>query len=120
MRKMWSASAGRFVEVEEEPANATAKGPRKTRFQAEWAKLPASWLVALRQAPSGSTKQLAMEILFAEFRRKHIGGEIVLSAAMTGMHHTTRNRAARELALLGLIELEGEGRQAIRVVRIHA
>ena len=118
--KMWSASAGRFVEVEEVPSNATATGPRKPRFQAEWAKLSASRLTALRQTQRGSTKQLAMEILFAEFRRRHIGGEIVLSGAMTGIPRTTRNRAARELAKLGLIEVEADARQATRIIRGNA
>jgi hypothetical protein len=118
--KVWSPAAGREIEVEEVQSNATAKGPPKSQFRAQWVKLPATWITTLRQTKSASTKQMAMEILHAEFRRKHTGGQIVLSAATTGMHHTTRNRAAGELVRLGLIELEGEGKQAMRVARIHA
>ena len=117
--KMWSPGAERFVEVEEALDRPAGK-QRKPPFHAEWVKLPVAWCTALEQTQSGSTYRLALRILREEFRRKHTGGQIVLSAATTGMTHTTRNRAARELARLGLIELEGEGKQAMRVARIHA
>jgi hypothetical protein len=119
MSRMWSEAAGRSVEVDEMPPDRAANGQRKPRFQAEWVKLPTAWIVTLRQTKSISAVQLAMEILSAEFRRKHTGREIVLSAAMTGMPRTTRNRAARELARLGLIEVEMDSRQATRVVQVH-
>jgi hypothetical protein len=62
---------------------------------------------------------LAMEILFAEFRRQHTTDEIVLSAAMSGMPNATRTDATRELVRLGLIEVKQCGRQAARVARVN-
>jgi hypothetical protein len=99
------------------PIRSAAKKP-KPPFRAQWVKIPASWLTTLQQTRSGSTVRLALAILRARFEQ-YRDGEIVLSAAMTGMPQTTRNRAARELAGLGLIELEGGGHQAMRVVRVH-
>jgi hypothetical protein len=60
-----------------------------------------------------------MEILFAEFRQRHTEGEIVLSAAMSGMPNATRADATKELVRLGLIEVERCGRLAPRVVRVN-
>jgi hypothetical protein len=91
----------------------------KVKFEAQWARLPLSWLIALRQTKSASAKQLAMEILFAEFRRKYTNGEVVLSEASTGLPHPTRTMAIRELVRLGLIEVEQHGGKAVRVVRLN-
>jgi hypothetical protein len=88
--------------------------------KAQWARFPLPWIVALRQTKSASTKQLAMEILFADFRRKYTNGEIVLSAATTGLPHSTRAAATRELVRLGLIEVEQHGWEAARVIRLNA
>jgi len=93
--------------------------PGKARFEAQWARLPLSWLIALRQTKSASTKQLAMEILFAEFRRKYTNGEVVLSTTTTGLPRSTRAVAIRELVHLGLIEVEQHGEEATRVVRLN-
>lgn len=114
--KVWSPGAKRWVEVEEVAPGPVARKPRPP-FRAQWVKVPASWLTALRQTKSGSTKQLALEILLTKFQQKR--GAIVLSAAMTGMPKTTRKVAARELVKLGLIEIEEDGRQAMRVVLVH-
>jgi hypothetical protein len=114
----WSPSAERWVEVEQLPNQETAREGRKP-FQAQWVRFPLSWLVALRQTKSGSAWRLAAEILFAEFRRQHTRGEIVLSAATTGLPHSTRPRAVQQLVRLGLIEVEQSGRQAVRVTKVH-
>ena len=95
------------------------RAARRKPFQAQWVRLPVSWLVALRGTKSAAAKQLAMEILFAEFRRKYTDGELVLSAAMSGMPNATRAGATKELVRLGLIEVEQCGRQAPRVVRVN-
>jgi hypothetical protein len=96
------------------------KTAKRRKFQAQWARLPLSWLIALRQTKNASAKQLAMEILFAEFRREYTGGdEIVLSAATTKLPHPTRTIAIRELVRLGLIDVEQHGREAARVVRLN-
>jgi hypothetical protein len=92
---------------------------RRKPFQAAWVQFPATWLTALQRTKSASTWRLAVLVLFAEFRRQHTGGGIVLSAAMSGMPNTTRAAATKELVKLGLIEVEQCGRQAPRVVHIN-
>ena len=96
------------------PDSAPPKAKRK-EFKLDFVKLPGSWVEALRQATSQNTWLLAVAILSEEFQRKRIGGEIVLSAEMTGMTRTVRHRAAKELEQLGLIKLSREGNQALRV-----
>jgi hypothetical protein len=108
---------GRRIETVELNTSPVLKS-RKS-FQPEWVKLPRRWVEVLRQSKSIGTYQLAHIILFEAFKREQIGGEIVLSSAMTGMSQTTRRRAAKELAELGLIQIEKRrGRQALRVVSL--
>jgi hypothetical protein len=71
--------------------------------------------MALRRAKRISTYQLAHVILFEDFKRKQIGGDIVLSSEVTGMRSQTRVRAAKELVQLGLITLRQNGKEAFRV-----
>jgi hypothetical protein len=92
---------------------------RRKSFQAQWVRFPLSWRDALRQTRSISAVHLAIDILFADFRRQHTEGEIVLSAAMSGMPNATRVDATRELVRLGLIEVQQCGRQAPRVVKVN-
>lgn len=92
---------------------------RRPRFRGQWARFPLSWLVALRGTRSGYVWQVALEILFAEFRRQHAGGGIVLSEAATGVPHPARWRAIRVLVRLGLIEVERDGRRAVRVTLVN-
>jgi hypothetical protein len=89
---------------------------RRKRFEPEWVKLPMHWIKALRRSRSAATYALALVILAAEFKRQQMGGEIVLSSTTTQMSKTTRIRAAKELAELGLIQLDrSSGNQAYRV-----
>jgi len=55
---------------------------------------------------------LALLILWEAFKQGT--KEVVLSTAVTGMPRETKGRAARELAELGLIRLEGMGTRALR------
>jgi hypothetical protein len=87
-------------------------------FKSEWVKLPMRWVGALQQSSSVRTYQLAIMILDETFKNKRTGREVVLTAKMTGMPHSTRLRAANELVRLSLIEIEREGRQAIRVTGV--
>jgi hypothetical protein len=57
-------------------------------------------------------------ILFEAFKREQVGGEIVLSATMTGMPRTTRRRATAELVKLKLIEIKQCGNGAVRVISL--
>jgi hypothetical protein len=89
-------------------------------FRVEWVKLPLRWVEALRQSKNASTCHLAMALLFEAFKRKHVGGEVVLSSAMTGMPRNTRMRAAKELTQLGLIQLHRQdGSRSYRVSIIY-
>jgi hypothetical protein len=106
----------------DQPDNLAAISPRSTKkkrkaFEADWVKFPRQWADALRQAKStAATYELAILILFEAFRCKHIGGEIILSAEMTGMPRSTRRKAIGKLAKLGLIKLHRQsGNQAYRV-----
>jgi hypothetical protein len=84
-------------------------------FKPEWVRLPAIWIDRLDQSNSASTHKLAHRILMEAFKREQVGGQIVLSRKMTGLPCSTTVRAARELAKLGLIEIQQSSGKAIRV-----
>jgi hypothetical protein len=96
-----------------------SRGRRKPEFKVQWVKLPQRWMKALQQSKSIGTYQLAHVILFEAFKRQQIGGEIVLSAIMTGMDRSTKNRAIKELVKLRLIRVKQSGKGATRVVDIY-
>src|SRR5262245_13221787 len=99
----------------------TGKKKRKRRqvaFKTRWVKLPWRWANALRESNSVSTYRLAHIILFEAFKRKQIGGEIILSTVVTGMSRSTRRRAAKELAKLKLIEIQQYGKATVRVTNL--
>jgi GTP-sensing pleiotropic transcriptional regulator CodY len=59
--------------------------------------------------------------LIEAFKRKHLGGQIVLSAKVTGgMPRSTKMRAATELAEFGLIEIRSMGKKAtvVSIIRL--
>jgi hypothetical protein len=87
-------------------------------FKAEWVKLPAMWINRLGQSKSGSTYKLAHRILGEAFKRNRVGGQIVLSRKVTGLPCSTTVRAAKELAKLGLIQIQQSGNKAIRVMNV--
>jgi hypothetical protein len=94
--------------------------PRKRKrkpFKAHWVQMPRWWLEVL-QCASASAHQLALVVLAEEFKRRHIGGEVVLSSEVTRMPHSTRRRAANELAGLGLINVEWNGKRAGTVSKV--
>ena len=87
-------------------------------FKPEWVRLPAIWIDRLEQSNSVSTHKLAHRILIEAFKREQVGGQIVLSRKMTGLPCSTTVRAARELAKLGLIQIQQSGNKAIRVTNL--
>jgi DNA-binding transcriptional ArsR family regulator len=105
---------GKRIEVE---TINTGHGPKRKRkaFESRWVKLPRHWISGLARSKSVATYRLAHIILVEAFKRKHVGGKIVLSTKVTGMSRCTKMRAAKELADLGLIEIEQGGREALRV-----
>lgn len=108
---------GRRVAVETVEIGPIPKTKRKP-FKAGWVKFPLHWAKALRRSKRASTYALALVILFEDFKRKYVGGEVVLSWAVTGIPHSTRARAANELVELGLIKIVRDGKHALRVIII--
>jgi hypothetical protein len=108
---------GRTFAVETHDTGIIPK-PKRKPFKVQWVKLPLHWAEALRRSKGVSTYQLAHVILFEAFKREHIGGEVVLSRAVTGLSPNTRARAANELAELGLIQIIREGKNALRAIII--
>ena len=92
--------------------------PKRKPFNAQWVKLPAMWIDRLGHTRSVGTCKLAHRILKEAFKRERVGGKIVLSRKVTGLPCSTTVRAARELAKLGLIQIEQSGNRAIRVVNL--
>lgn len=109
---------GRRIAVETLDTGAILKTKRKP-FKAQWVKLPLHWAEALRRSKRVSTYQLAHVILFEAFKRKHVGGEVVLSRTVTGMPRCTKVRAANELVELGLIKIIRDGNHALKVSPIY-
>ena len=92
---------------------------KQSAFKLRWVKLPMRWIKALRRSTSANTYCLAHIILIEAFRREQVGGEIVLSTAITAMPLSTKARAVDELVKLGLIKVRRNGRQAVRVISIY-
>ncbi len=92
--------------------------PKKARkpFKSEFIRVPSFWRAALRGAP-GATYELALAVLDEKHTRDHKGGDIVLSAEITGMNAPTRRRATRDVVRRGLIGVDqvGRGHAAPRV-----
>jgi hypothetical protein len=93
--------------------------PRRM-FKAWFVKVPHQWVVALRRSRSASTYALALAILAQAHRQKSYGrgNDMALSKAVTGLPRNTKVRAAKELAELGLIVIEQNGNQAVRVIEL--
>lgn len=107
---------GKRIAVEELNPIKTPK--RKQSFKVEWFKFPAWWIGALRKASPGAY-QLALIILAESFKRKYLKGDIVLSTEVTAMARSTKRRAVKELAELGLIAAEQTGNHAPIVTAVH-
>jgi hypothetical protein len=105
---------GKRIEVV--PVEMPEAPKRREPFKAEFVKFPTSWCEALRRGKCGPAYELALVILSEAYKRKHVGGEIVLSAEVTGMTRTSRRTGLRKLVELGLIKLHRtSGNQAYRV-----
>jgi hypothetical protein len=89
---------------------------KRKQFKLEWTKLPLSWLPRLHQSRRTETYKLAHIILVEAIKCQYWGGEITLSTEVTGMTRSTKLRAARELARLGLVKIIRDGNKALRVI----
>jgi hypothetical protein len=110
---------GKRIEVVPLDTGRPSKRRRKT-FKVEFVQVPARWIEVLSRSKNAGAWQLAVVILAEAFRCKHLGGEIILSAQVTQMPATTRQRAARKLVSLGLIQLEApNGKRAPKVLAVR-
>jgi hypothetical protein len=98
--------------------NADLPAKKHRRFELQFVKLPDFWIERLERSKSPGTFKLAHRILKQAFKRDYVGGEIVLSTEATGLSRKVRYKAAKELVGLGLIEIQQNGNQAVRVTDI--
>jgi hypothetical protein len=109
---------GRRIEVET-LSTSTVTPKKKRHFEYAWIKVPRHWVTGLARTKSAATYQLALAILVEAFKRKHIGGKVVLSTKVTGItSRHTRMRATLELVEFGLIEVKFEPRKATEITNI--
>jgi hypothetical protein len=90
------------------------KDKKRKPFEPRWVKLPRHWISGLGQSKSASTYRLAHLILWETLKDKRRDGMVILSYKTTKMLGATRRRAARELAELGLIVIEAQGKSTWR------
>jgi hypothetical protein len=107
---------GKRIAVDAINANRVAK--TRKPFEARFVMLSDYWVKRLERSNSPGTFKLAHRILKAAFKRHHVGGEIVLSTKATGLSRKVRSKAVKELVGLGLIEVEQNGNQAVRVTNL--
>jgi hypothetical protein len=92
--------------------------PKRKPFVAQWVKFPHYWSERLERACRLATYKLAHRILREAFKRQHVGGEVILSTAVTGLPRETRRQAIQELVALGLIRTAQQGNGAVIVTEI--
>ena len=91
---------------------------RRKPFEVRFVKVPAYWIERLERSHSPGTFKLAHRILKEAFKQQYVGGEIVLSTETTGLSRKVRFKAVKELIVLGLVEIEQNGNQAVRVTNL--
>src|SRR5271168_2879894 len=63
-------------------------------------------------------RYLAHRILREAYKRERVGGEMIMSTALTGLPRVARLRAIKKLVEFGLIEIEQHGNQAARITSL--
>ena len=91
---------------------------KRKPFEVQFVKLPDYWIERLERSNNPGTFKLAHRILKDEFKCQYVGGEIVLSTEATGLSRKVRSKAVKELVGLGLIKIEQNGNQAVRVTNL--
>jgi hypothetical protein len=106
-------------EGEKLTARAANRVQKRKPFKINFVKLPGYWIERLKHARHLATFRLAHHILREDHKQKYGGGgDIVLSTASTGLPRTTRWLATKEMVGLGLIQVQQDGRQAVRVTKV--
>jgi hypothetical protein len=101
-----------------ETISTTTPGRERKPFEVRFVKLYSCWIDRLERSKNPGTFKLFLRILKADFRRQIVGGELVLSTEATGLSRKVRSRAIKELVELGLIEIQQNGNQAVRVTKL--
>jgi hypothetical protein len=112
--KEYVPSIGCTIKVEE--LETLSRKSKRKQFKLEWVKFPLSWFSRLQHSRRVEAYRLAFIILREVFKCQVGGGEIILSTEVTRMKRSTKLKAARELARLGLIKIIRDGNKALRVV----
>ena len=96
----------------------STKSHRK-KFQTSFVIFPAWWIDALERANAGGILyRLALALLAEAFKCEQLGGDIVLSSTVVGMHRNSKGWAAMELQRLGLIHIERRRAKQSPVIHI--
>jgi hypothetical protein len=98
--------------------NPGAPTRKRKPFAVRFVKLPDYWIEQLQKSNNPGSFKLAHRILKEAFKRQYMGAEIILSTEVTRLSRKVRCRAVKELVKLGLIEIEQNDNQAVRVVSI--
>ena len=128
MSKYWvsdprAKGGGFFVETLEIPGTRTPaqevnRAKKRKPFKVDWVKLPDYWIRQLEQSQHAGTYKLALRILREAYKQQYAGGEVVLSAEITGLPGTTRWSAIKELVALNLIQIQQDGNRATRLTKL--
>ena len=114
----YSPSLGRRIAVEtlNHPAADAGRRGKPKPFKADFVKLSNYWIEQLERSSHVATYKLANRILRETFKQQQRGGgEVILSAYVTGLPRSTRRRATKEMVDLNLIRIEQDGNKAVRV-----
>ena len=112
------AKGGGFWAETIEMPNVRAGVKKRKTFEIKWVKLPDYWIRQLEQSQHAGTYKLALRILREAYKQRYIGGEIILSAEVTGLPRTTRRSATKELITLNLIQIQQDGNRTTRVTKL--
>jgi hypothetical protein len=107
---------GQRIEVIFEPD--LPEKPRRKPFKPKFVQVPVRWIAVLERSKTIGAYRLAHAILAEAFKRKHLGGAVILSSVTTGMPQTSRRRATRELQKLGLIQIERQSERKAPIVQV--
>lgn len=108
----------RIETIELVPSSSVRQKRNHKPFKAEFVMVPTSWVEAMKHVESGYVYELALALLAERHKRKHAGGEVVISSeTVPGMPRVARWRATKKLVQLSLIKVgKVPGRAAPRVL----
>jgi hypothetical protein len=116
------AKGGRILvetlDKDDHPPSGRKQRAKRKPFTVDWVRLPNYWIERLKRCQRLPTIKLAHCILREDYKRQHLGGEIILSTRITGMARSSRFDAVQELVELRLIRTHQKGNGAVRVINL--